>query len=202
MSFVTGTAMELLYVNTAVGASLNTFTAEAQLNTTGTMGVQAHIPPDFWLPNNTSVGRGIRVQARGTLASTGTPTYTFTVRGGASPNTTTAILAGTGAMTTNSTQVTCVWDLVVDCVLKTIGGAGTATSTLFSQGAFGCAGLAANTNQSVQGGLTTAGTLVTPGTVATLDTSIVNYINFNVACSASSASNIVVLNQLLVFGLN
>ena len=40
----------------------------------------------------------------------------------------------------------------------------------------------------------------TPGTVATVDHSIANYINFNVACSASSASNSITLQQLLVLG--
>ena len=35
-----------------------------------------------------------------------------------------------------------------------------------------------------------------------MDTSIDNYVNVNVACSASSGSNIFLLDQLLVFGLN
>ena len=40
------------------------------------------------------------------------------------------------------------------------------------------------------------------GTVATVDTSITNYINFNVACSSSSSSNTITLQQLIVLGLN
>jgi hypothetical protein len=202
MSFVTGTATELLYASTAVGVSQASFTAEQQMNTTGTMGVQAHIPPDFWLPNQASQGRGIKILARGTLASTVTPTYTVTVRGGAAANTTTAILCGTAAMTTMTTQATQMWEFEADCILKTIGIGGVATSTLCSVGCFRCDGIASSSNMAVAGGLTTAGTLVAPGTVATLDTSITNYINFNVACSASSVSNIFALQQLLVFGLN
>jgi len=40
------------------------------------------------------------------------------------------------------------------------------------------------------------------GIATTLDTSITNYINFNAACSASSASNKLRIEQLQVFGLN
>jgi len=202
MSFLTYTNTELIYANTSVGASLNTFTTEAQLNTTATMGTQAHLPPDFFLPNQNSVGRGIKIHARGTLASTATPTYTVTIRGGAAGNITTApILAGTGAVATISGATTSQWELEVEIFLKTIAAAG-ANSTLFAVGRFDSNGLSGTANTSVAGGLTTAGTLVAPGTVTTFDTSITNYINFNVACSASSASNIFALQSLMVYGLN
>lgn len=202
MSWLTGTNVETIYASTAVGASLNTFTTEAQLNTTGTMGAQAHLPPDFWLPNQRSVGQGIKIVARGTLAATGTPTYTITIRGGAAGNVTTApILAGTTTMATVSGATTCAWELEVDCILKVLGAAG-ANSTLCSVGRVFSAGLATTANNTVIGGLTTAGTLVVAGTITTLDTSITNYINVNVACSASSGSNIFALQQLLISGLN
>lgn len=196
MSFLTGTNTELIYASTAAGATLATFTTEAQANTTGTMGVQAHIPPDFWLPNQSSVGKGIRILARGILASTATPTYTWTVRGGAAGNVaSTPILAGTAALATLSGATTCAWEFEADCILKTIGAAG-ANSTLTSVGRLFCAGLATTANNMAYG----AG--ASPGTVATLDTSITNYINFNIACSASNAANTISLQQLLVFGLN
>lgn len=202
MSFLTGTNVETIYASTAVGASLNTFTTEALLNTVATMGVQPHLPPDFWLPNQSAIGRGIKVVARGTLAATATPTYTFTIRGGAAANASLApILAGTGAMITVSGATTCSWTLEVDLVLKTMAGAGT-NSTIFGYGEFNCAGIATTANNEVIGGLTTAGTLVAPGTITTLDTSVSNYINVTVACSASSASNIVALKSLQVYGLN
>lgn len=202
MSFLTGSNTELLYASTSVGASLNTFTTEALLNTTATMGTQCHLPPDFWPPNQNAVGRGIKIVARGTLASTGTPTYTVTVRGGAAGNITTApILAGTGAVATISGATTSSWEFEVDCILKTIAAAG-ANSTIFSVGRFDSNGLSGTANTSIAGGLTTAGTLVAPGTVTTLDTSITNYINVTVACSASSASNIFALQSLMVYGLN
>lgn len=196
MSFLTGTNTELIYASVATGATLASFTTEAQANTTATMGVQAHIPPDFWLPNQQSVGRGIKILARGILASTATPTYTFTVRGGAAGNVaTTPILAGSAAIATISGATTSAWEFEADCILKTIGAAG-ANSTLTSVGRVGGDGMSATANRSVYGAA------ASPGTVATLDTSITNYINFNIACSASSASNTITLQQLLVFGLN
>lgn len=202
MSFLTGTNKELIYANTSVGATLATFTTEAQLNTTATMGAQAHLPPDFWLPNQNSVGRGIQIIARGTMASTATPTFTWTVRGGAAANITTApVMCGSGAIATISGATTSAW--VFECILmlKTLGAAG-ANSTLFGVGRVDSNALAGTANTSVAGGLTTAGTLVAPGTITTFDTTITNYINFNAACSASSASNTITLQQLLVYGLN
>lgn len=196
MSFLTGTSAELLYASTSVGATLASFTAEAQANTTAAMGVQPHLPPDFWLPNQNAVGRGIKIVARGILASTATPTYTFTIRGGAAGNTsTTPILAGTANLTTVSGATTSKWTLEVDCVLKTIGAAGQ-NSTLMCVGEVVCNGLAATNDLSVYGAATS------PGTVATLDTSVSNFINFNIACSASAAGNTITLQQLLVYGLN
>ena len=194
MSFLTGTNSELIYRSTAVGATLATFTTEAQANTTATMGVQAHLPPDFFAPNNTQTGRGIRIVARGILSSTATPTYTWTVRAGAAGNTTSAILLGSSAITTGSGVTNQFWELQGDVVLTTIGAAGT-NSTVRGIGSLVSPGLATTINP-VYGGATS------PGTVATLDTSVTNYINFNIACSASSASNSITLQQLLIFGLN
>ena len=194
MSFLTGTNSELIYSSTAVGSTLATFTTEAQANTTATMGVQAHLPPDFFAPNNTQTGRGIRIVARGILSSTATPTYTWTVRAGAAGNTTSAILLGSSAITTGSGVTNQFWELQGDVVLTTIGAAGT-NSTVRGIGSLVSPGLATTINP-VYGGATS------PGTVATLDTSVTNYINFNIACSASSASNSITLQQLLIFGLN
>lgn len=194
MSFETGTVMELLYASTAAGATLSSFTTEALLNTTTAMGVQFHLPPDFWLPNQNQVGRGIRITARGVLSTNSSaPTYTFTVRGGAQGNVSSApIILGTAAVTPGNSLSSAYWELSADCILSSIGAAG-ANSTLRSIGQLGISGSA---TQPAWGGA------ASPGTVATLDTSITNYINVNVACSASNASNVVTLNQLLVFGLN
>jgi hypothetical protein len=196
MSFLTGTNVETIYVSNVSGASLNTFTTEALLNTTATMGVQAQLPPSFWFPNQNSIGRGIKVVARGTLAATATPTYTFTVRGGAAGNITTApVLGGTTTMITVSGATTCAWEAEFDLVMKTNTTTG-ANAVVTSTGRFFCAGLATTANNMIWGAA------ASPGTLSVLNTEITNFINVNVACSASSASNIFALHSLSVFGLN
>lgn len=196
MSFQTGSVTELLYASTASGATLSTFTTEAQLNTTATMGVQAHLPPDFWLPNQNQVGRGIRIVARGVLSTTGTgPTYQFNLRGGTSGNVSSApILAGTAANAVAASLSSVPWEFEADLVLSAMGAAG-ANSTLKSMGILSVGG-STGSAWSIWGGGTS------PGTVATLDTSVTNYLNLTVACGTSNASNSVTLHQFLVFGLN
>ena len=197
MSYVTGTVTELLYSSTSVGATLASFTSEAQLNTTATMGVCAHLPPDFWLPNNTQVGRGIKVVARGIVSSTSSPTYTWRIRSGAygAGGFATAILAGTAALTgaNNTNQI---WELEADIIMTDINGAGT-TSVIQGVGKIISPGLSPVVG-AVYGGGSSPGIISSP----LVDTSITNYINVSAACSSSSASNTITLQQLLVFGLN
>lgn len=196
MSFITGTNTELIYASTTPGTAKNTFTSEVQINDTAGMGPQAHLPADFWLPQNNQNGRAIRIVARGILSSTSTPTYTFTVRFGAAGNTTSAIVAGSAAITTASSISNKGWEFEADIIMKTIAGAGTNSTVVGSGFVTSPAGFASPFQYELWGGA------AQPGTVATVDTSIVNYINFNVACSASSASNSIQVLQLLVFGLN
>jgi len=193
MSFLTGTNTELLYASTSAGTAKNTFTTEVQINDTTGMGVQFHLPADFWLPNKAQVGRGIRVVARGIVSTTASPTMTFTLRSGAAGNTTSAILLGsaalTGANTTNS-----IWEYQGDVVLTSIGAAGT-NSTVQGVGSVVSSGFTTIVNALY-------GSAASPGTIATLDTSITNYLNFNAACSVSAAGNSITIQQLLVYGLN
>lgn len=195
MSFLTGTSQELIYASTSAGTAKASFTSEVLINDTTGMGVQAHLPADFWLPNKSSVGRGITIRARGILSSTATPTYTFTVRLGTAANTTAAIVLGSAALTTGSGVTNAEWLFEGDIILEAIGAAG-ANSTVRGKGSLESGGLASPFWYALNG------SAASPGTVATVDTSITNYINFNVTCSASSASNTITLQQLLVFGLN
>lgn len=195
MSLITGTVAELIYQSLAAGTAKNTFTSEAQINDTTGMGVQALLPPNFWTANNANaVGRTIRIVARGILSSTGTPTYTFTCRLGTAGSTSAAIALGSAALTTGSGVSNQYWEFQGEFTLTTIGAAG-ANSHGVGVGSIVSPGLATTINP-LWGGA------ATPGTITNLDTSITNYINFNVACSASSASNTITLQQLLVFGLN
>jgi hypothetical protein len=196
MSNYTGTVQELLYASTHVGIAKNTFTSEVTINDIATMGVQARLPADFWLPNNAQSGRGIRIVARGILSSTGTPTYTPTIRLGTSGSTLGPIILGTAGgvgLTTTSGAANAPFEIDGEVVLTGIGAAG-GNSTLQGIGRILSPGLATS-YASLYGGA------ASPGTVATADTSISNYINVNVACSASSASNTITLQQLLVYSL-
>ena len=195
MSFITGTNCELLYANTTAGTAKASFTSEVQINDTTGMGVQCHLAPDFFLPNPTAVGKGIRIVARGILSSTGTPTYTFTIRSGTAGNTTAAILLGSAALTTGSGVSNQPFELQGDVFLVSQGAAG-ANSTVRGTGMIVCPGLA-----TTIAGVGAGASLTTP-TATTFDCSITNFINVNVTCSASSASNTITLQSLLIYGLN
>jgi hypothetical protein len=196
MSFLTGTSCELIYASRAPGTAKASFTSEVLINDTAGMGVQAHLPADFWLPNGAqSIGRGIKIVARGIVSSTATPTYTFTTRLGTAANTSAAVVLGSAALTTGSGISNLFWDFEGDVILESIGAAG-ANSTVRGIGKVTGGAWASPFIYALYGGS------ASPGTVATVDTSIVNYVNFNITCSANSASNSIQIQQLLVYGLN
>jgi hypothetical protein len=193
--------MELLYCSNHAAATINFggSAAEAQVNTAALFGVQAHIPADFWLPNPNQVGRGIRIVARGSMASASTPTMTVTIRGGAAGNVASApILLGTAALVVG-TGGNASFYLCGDVILTAIGAAG-ANSTVMGRGTIESLNYWATGAGAVAPGLFAGASPTAP--TAPIDTSIVNYININAACGAVSASNTVTLNQLLVYGLN
>jgi hypothetical protein len=194
MSSLTGTNTELIYGSVAAGTAKASFTTEVQINDTSGMGVQAELPANFWLPTASSVGKSVRIVARGILSSTGTPNYTFSVRGGAAGATSGAILLGSAALTTGSTVTNQIWEFDGEFTVKTMGAAG-ANTTIIGTGTLSSSGTANKIDPLYSGGSS-------PGSISTFDTSITNFINFNVACSANSASNTITLQQLLVFGLN
>ena len=197
MSFITGTNTELIYASASSGTAKNTFTTEVGINDTAGMGVQASLPANFWQPGKGDVGRGIFIRASGIVSSTVTPTYTFTTRLGAVASITGPIVLGSAALTTASGIANVPWWFEGWVVLEAQAAGAASTSrgvgTLLTDGYS-----AATTTRSFP----LWGGAASPGTVATVDTTIANFINFNVACSASSASNTITLHQLLVFGLN
>ncbi len=197
MSFLTGTNTEAIYASTASG-NRNTFTTEVQINNVAAgMGTQAHLPPDFWLPNKSQVGRGIFIRASGIVSSTATPSYTWTVRLGAA-GITGPIILGSAALATATGISAVPWHLEGWFILEAIADAG-GNSTGRGVGTLLMDGYAAATTTrfyQLWGGA------ASPGTVATVDTSVTNYINLNVTCTASSASNTITCHQLVVLGLN
>ncbi len=203
MSFITGTNVELLYASQGVGIAKSGFTSEITINDTATMGVQAHIPADFWLPAKGQAGRGIKIVARGIISiTTGAPTWIISVRFGAAANTSSAIVLGTGTATSSASALTNQpFTFEGDVIMETVGAAGT-NSTVRGVGMLTCPVFAAQSTGAALGQIGVWGGGATPGTVATVDTTITNYINFNVTCGTNSGSNAITLQQLTVYGLN
>jgi hypothetical protein len=103
---------------------------------------------------------------------------------------------GSAALTTTSGVSNAYWELQGDVILTAMGVAG-ANSTV--QGTGFILSTAFSTNSPIN---PVYGGAASPGTVATVNTSITNYINFDATCSASSSSNTITLQQLIVQGLN
>lgn len=201
MSFLTGTNTELIYASTTATAALAVTTITHINPSSSLMGVQAHIPPDFWLPNNTSVGRGIRIVARGICSTTTTtPSYTWTISGGAVANTGAPVLLGSAAIPMVASTTNAFWELEGDVIFKSFGAAG-ANSSLTGTGKITCG---AFTSANTAGGIQQPvwGASASPGTVAVFDPSVTNYINVSLTSTAANTANTVTLQQLLVFGLN
>jgi hypothetical protein len=201
MSSFGNVGTELLYASTAAATAKDTFTSEVTINNTGGMSPQVSIPATFWQPNKaaSAISRGIKVVARGIVSSTGTPSFTFTLRSGTAGSTTASILLGSAALATATGISSIGWTFEGDIILEAIGSAGGATSTIRGIGTLTTDGYSATTTTRsfpLYGGAST------PGTATTFDTTITNFLNFNVTCTASSASNSVTLQQLLVYGLN
>lgn len=192
MSNLTGGVGELIYASPTAGTAKGTFTTEIAINDQAGMGLRAHVPADFWRSASDGTLRTIWVIGRGILSSTATPTYTFTLRLGVLDSITSVIALGSGALTTTSGAASAIWEFNGQFNLRTIGTTA-ATATGQGQGLLSSFGTANKIDPIWGGG-------ASPGTFSTLDTTITNYFNFNVACNASSGSNTITLHQLLIFG--
>lgn len=173
-----------LYRSSASGTAQNTFTTERALNDVTGMGPRPVIPANFFLPGDERE-KGIYFRAQGIWGCTGTPTFTLTLRLGANASTTAAIVLGTAALTMQSGVTNQTWLAEGEIIPATIADVG-ANSTVRGTGMIQSMGIA-----SPFMGIFNAGASATAPTVATVDMSIANYFNLNIACSASSASNTV-----------
>lgn len=191
---------ELLYASDAAATAKDTFTTEVTINNTAGMLPQAVLPNDFWAAGRASsgVGRTIRVVARGIVSSTGTPSFTFTLRGGTAGSVTGPILLGSAALATASGVSSVPFCFEGDITLEAVGAPG-ANSTVRGVGTLLTDSYSAATTTRMYA---LYGGAASPGTATTFDTTVANYLNFNVTCTASSGSNSVTLLQFLVYGLN
>ena len=190
MSFLTGTSAEILYSSVATGTQLNTFTTEDNLMKTLPY---CKIPASLW-PNHGSTGRHIRAKFNGRLGTTGTPTFTWSVR---LLTTSTWSAAGIGfstaAITCGSGVTLAPWELEVDIILRTLATG--AASTIAVMGF-----LRGGTSLAATGGVYSLPGANTAFTSTSFDASIDQWLFISAACGTSNASNLIQLEQMSVWG--
>lgn len=179
---------KLLFANhKADYTSLSSFTSDASLLAGNAL--QPRVPTGLF-DGPDAVGRTLLFRAAGVLGSTGTPTYTFTVRLGTTiAAVSDAAIASSAAITTASGVSTKMWDLELRIVCRTPGqGAGGTTFSVNgfvrSPGGFASPFAYALTQAGGESGTWT----VAP---ANFDPVKENYLQLSAACSASSASNVI-----------
>lgn len=195
MSFQTGTQDELLYAFGGASTNLATFTTEDNLLKT----YPACGPPQVnFTANLANVGArssSFKVRACGLLSTTGTPTFTFSLRLCTSSTFSTGglLLGSSNALTTVSAAALHPWQLDVDIVLRTLAGSASATTSVVTMGTV--SGLAF----PVTGAIPT--TSVSP-VLATVNVDSAYWLFLSAACSASSASNLINTQMFKLYGEN
>lgn len=191
MSFITGTSGELLYSSVATGTQLNTFTTEDQLQKTLPYCI---IPAGFFY-NSGATGKSLHVKALGRLGTTGTPTFTFTMRLLTSSTWSAAGIGFSSAAITAGSGVTLApWYLDIDIIFRTLGTGAASTLAILGE-VISPLGLASPFAGTMPGNNTAF-------TVTTFDNSVTNYLFLSSTCGTSSGSNLITLEMLKVYGEN
>lgn len=194
MSFITGTSAEVLFASIATGTQLNTFTTEDSL-----MKTLPHviIPAGFFNPANGGTGKSLRVRAMGRLGTTGTPTFTFSLR------LLTSTTWSAGGIVWSSAAITCgsgvtlaPWELDFELTCRAVGAGGASNTTVAGIGF-----VRGGTSFAAGGGLYSIPAANTSFAL-TLDSSSVQYLYLSAACGTSNAANLIQLEMLKVFGEN
>ena len=192
MSFYTGTQAEVLFSSAQASTNLATFTTEDNLQKTLAPVI---IPAGFFL-NNGATGKKIRWRVHGLLGTTSTPTFTFTLRLLTSTTWSAAgiVLGASNAITGASGVTLASWFADISLTMRNvnIGGA----SVVYTAGEF----RSPTAFGSPFGGTLPASNVT--GQVSTIDNSATYYAFLSCACSASSSSNLINIQQLDVYGEN
>lgn len=171
------------------------FTSEASLWAGNSL--QPRVPTGLF-DGPDAVGRTLLVRARGIVGSTGTPTYTFTVRFGTTINAITdAAIASSAAITTASGVSNKRWELELFVTCRT-PGQGAGNTQFVVDGKIGSGGGFATTQAWYA--LTQAGGESGTWTVspANFDPVKENYLQLSVACSASDPANTITCKSVEV----
>lgn len=186
---------EVLYSFGGAATNLATFTAEDNLLKTYPL---VEIPGSFFgMPAN--VGQRsttMRVRAGGQVGSTGSPTFTFTLRVGTSgtyASSATPLLGTSTAMIATATVTLGTWILDMDITLRTAAVSGATTCTVVSMGSVGGNGF------TLPGSIPVAGT--SPA-VTTWDTAASYYMWLGASCGTSNSLNLINCQYFKVYGDN
>jgi hypothetical protein len=192
MSFITGTQTELLYAYYGASTNLATFTTEDNLMKTY---------PSCVLPGSlfNKVGpqsSSFELVCAGQVGTTATPTFTFTVRlisGASVAWSAGGIVLGASNAVTAGTVTLAPFRLRVHIGLRSIAAAGSATTGVVTMGNID--GPAFATEGSIPA------SNVSP-LLSTVDVGATYSLFVSAACSASSASNLINLQCMKLYGEN
>ena len=193
MTFQFGTQNELLYAFYGASTNLATFTAEDNLLKTYPA---CEVPSLRQILGVTGLrASSLKVKARGLAGTTGTPTYTFTLRLITSETWSAGglVLGASGAVPASSGVTLAPWELEADIGLVSLPAAASATATVKTLGTVNGAAFSADGSIPANN--------VSP-TLATLDLAAKYYLWLSCACSASSASNLINCQMLKLYGEN
>lgn len=192
MSGYTMTQQEVLFSSVQASTNLATFTTEDNLQKT----LAPVIIPAGFFYNNGATGKKIRWRIHGLLGTTSAPTFTFSLRLLTSTTWSAGgiLLGATPAITAGTTVTLAPWFADISLTMRNvnIGGA----SVVYTAGefrgpkAFASPFAATMPDNNVS------------GQVSTVDNSVQYYAFLSCACSASSASNLINIQQLDVYGEN
>jgi len=192
MSFLTGTGVELLYGSHTVGTQLATFTTEDSLQKT----LPPIIIPAGFFYNLSSLSKNIHAKWTGRLGTTGTPTFTFTVRLLTAATWSAAGVAVASAAITAGSGVTLApFEVEMDIMCKGLV-AGATGLTLDMMGF-----VRGGTALAATGGVYSIPAANTAFTV-TVDNSVTQYLFLSATCGTSNASNLVQCEMIRVYGDN
>lgn len=192
MSFLTGTSAEVLYSSIATGTQLNTFTTEDNLMKT----LPYCIIPAGFVYNSASTGKSLRVKAIGRLGTTGTPTFTFSLRFLTSSTWSAAGIGFSSAAITAGSGVTLApFMLDIEIIFRTLATGAASTIAVMGE-------VRGGTSLAAGGGVYSIPGANTAFTATTYDNSVTNYLFLSAACGTNNAANLIQLEMLKVWGEN
>jgi hypothetical protein len=193
MSFITGTQTELLYAYYGASTNLATFTTEDNLMKT----YPSCVVPGSIFSKVGPQSSSLELVAAGLVGTTGTPTFTFTVRliSGASVAWSAGgiVLGASNAVTGGSTVTLAPFRLRAHIGVRSIAAAGSATTGVVTIG-------------NIDGpGFPTEGSIpannVSP-LLSTVDVGATYSLFISAACSASNSLNLINLQCVKLYGEN